>query len=133
MVTSTFQATLGCDVRAVWRVVTSLEDHAWRSDICRIEILSETQFREYTPGGVATTFTITAFEPCCLYAFELENEQLSGRWTGRLFAVPGGTKVVFTERVAPRRWYLAPLVRLFLKRQQRIYFRDLKKKLQAGT
>lgn len=59
MVRSNIKATFACNVETVWDVVTSLENYQWRSDLSRIEIVSDNTFIEYTRDGYATTFTIT--------------------------------------------------------------------------
>ena len=58
-----------CDFQGVWEVVTSLTNYSWRSDIERIEIVSDTQFMGITKGGCRTVFTITKQESYCLWEF----------------------------------------------------------------
>ena len=74
-------------------------------------------------------FTVTACEPCRLWAFELENRNLTGRWTGLFEPVEGGVRVTFAERVTLRRRWLAPLAAAYLRRQQRTYVADLRRRL----
>lgn len=38
--------------------------YSWRSDLSDTKVLDEWRFVEYTKGGFATTFTVTALEPC---------------------------------------------------------------------
>lgn len=42
------------DIQDVWSIVTSLEHYQWRSDISKVEIISDKQFVEYTKDGYAT-------------------------------------------------------------------------------
>ena len=35
MVMTNIKATFACDIKTVWKIITSLEDYAWRSDICK--------------------------------------------------------------------------------------------------
>ena len=44
----------------------------------KIEVLSGTQFVEYTKGGYATTFTVTASEPQKRWEFDMENSNMKG-------------------------------------------------------
>ena len=39
MVMTNIKATFACDIKTVWKIITSLEDYAWRSDISKIEIV----------------------------------------------------------------------------------------------
>lgn len=63
MAISNIKAIFHNDIRYVWNVVTSLENFQWRSDLKKIEIISDNQFVEYTKNGYATTFTITVTIP----------------------------------------------------------------------
>ena len=106
MITSTIQADLACPVERVWAVLTDLTCQDWRSDIERVEITGEDTFVEYTKGGVATYFTVTRNEPPghwadgdqrATWAFSMENENMTGSWTGKLEPSDSGCKVTFTE------------------------------------
>lgn len=130
MVVSNIKALLASDVQTVWEVVTSMENYQWRSDLQKIERLSENQFVEYTPDGFATTFTITRCEPCRRWEFEMENKNMTGHWVGIFAEKDGQTQIDFTETVIAKKWYLNPFVKLFLKKQQNAYVLDLKKALQ---
>ena len=120
-----------CPIQQVWSVVTNLEDTSWRSDLARVEVLSETTFVEYTKSGYATTFTVTACEEPTSWAFRMENENMSGHWEGRFISSQSGTRVTFTESVTAKHWWMHPLVSGYLKRQQRGYLMDLVKKLDG--
>ena len=78
MAISNRKAIFHCEVQKVWDVVTSLTEYGWRSDIDKIEVLSETDFVEYTKDGYATTFTITAAEPWQRWEFDMENDNIKG-------------------------------------------------------
>lgn len=115
----------------VWQVVTDLTDTAWRSDIARVERTGPGTFVEYTPAGVATRFTVTAQEPCRRWAFRLENSSLRGRWVGEFSPQGGGTQLRFTEEVQPKRWWMRPFVKGYLKGQQARYAGDLRRALET--
>lgn len=121
---------LAADLSAVWDAVQTVEQYpAWRSDVSRVEVLRAGQFREYTKDGFATTFTVTALEPRKRWEFDMENDSLQGHWTGLFAGRDGGTELDFTEAVTVKRWYLHPLVKFYLKRQQAQFTADLQRYL----
>ena len=129
-VISTIKSIIPADIETVWKVVTSLNDYAWRSDIVRIERQHDGSFTEYTASGIVTRFIVTSFEPYSCYGFDLENENLQGHWTGRFSATLHGTEIIFTETIMVKKWWLIPFVKLFLKKQQERYVADLKRRCQ---
>lgn len=138
MITSTIQADLACPVERVWAVLTDLTCQDWRSDIERVEITGEDTFVEYTKGGVATYFTVTRHEPPghwadgdqrATWAFSMENENMTGSWTGKLEPSDSGCRVTFTEEVDARKCWMRPLVKSYLKQQEKRHLSDLKKAL----
>ncbi len=129
MAVSTVKATLDCGIEKVWEVVTSLENYQWRSDLSKIEVLSETQFIEYTKDGYPTTFTITVTEPLSRWEFDMDNGNMKGHWTGVFTSKDGGTEITFTEEVTAKKLIMKPFVKSFLKKQQALYISDLKKAL----
>ena len=130
MAVSNIKASFQRSVLDVWEVVTSLENYQWRSDLSKIEVLNEKQFVEYTKDGFATTFTVTAVEPCKRWAFDLENANMRGRWIGVFTEKDGQTEIDFTEEVTTKKWFMKPFVKAFLKKQQQLYVSDLKKALR---
>jgi len=130
MAITNIKATFECDVQKVWSIVTSLENYSWRSDLSRIEVISEIQFVEYTKDGYSTTFTITATEPFKRWEFDMENDNMKGHWTG-LFSQNGGeTAIDFTEDVVAKKLLMKPFVKGYLKKQQALYVADLGNALQ---
>ena len=130
MAVSNIKAVFPYDVQRVWDTVTSLENYAWRSDLRKIEILSGTQFVEYTKEGYATTFTVTAARPCERWEFDMENGNMKGHWSGIFTQKCGQTEIDFTEDVTAKKIVMKPFVKAFLKKQQTQYIADLKKALQ---
>lgn len=130
MAVSNIKAVFPCNAQKVWDIVTSLENYQWRSDLSKIEVINETQFVEYTKDGYATTFTITSSEPYKRWAFDMENSNMKGHWTGLFTEKNGQTEIDFTEDVAPKKWIMKPFIKGFLKKQQELYVADLKKALQ---
>lgn len=129
MAVSNIKALFQSDVKTVWNIVTSLEKYQWRSDLSKIEILSERQFIEYTKDGFATTFTITVSEPYKRWEFDMENSNMKGHWTGIFTEKEGQTEIDFTEDVTAKKFIIKPFVKAFLKKQQEVYVSDLKKVL----
>lgn len=131
MAVSTVNAVFNCDIKKVWETVVSLENYAWRSDLDRIEVLSEKQFVEYTKEGYATTFTITAMEVCKRWEFDMENDNMKGHWSGVFTLKDGHTEIEFTEDVTAKKVLMKPFVKLYLKQQQALYVKDLRKALMV--
>ena len=130
MAVSTIKAIFPCDVKRVWETVTSLEDYTWRSDLSKIEILSDKQFVEYTKEGYATTFTITVMELYQRWEFDMDNDNIMGHWTGVFTQKDGQTEIEFTEDIAAKKFIMKPFVKAYLKKQQSQYVSDLKNALR---
>ena len=129
MATSRATAYFPLPVEQVWHTVTDLAHTAWRSDLFRTEIQDETHFAEHTKSGCITNFTITACEPPRYWAFVMENTNMSGCWEGIFETAESGTRLICTETVAARHWWMYPFVPGYLKRQQKLYLCDLRKEL----
>lgn len=130
MAISEIKAVFSSSVQDVWNIVTSLENYQWRSDLSKIEIINEKQFVEYTKDGFSTTFTTTVLEPYKRWEFDMENSNMSGHWSGTFDEKEGQTEIVFTEDVTAKKLFMRPLLKIFLKKQQKQYITDLKKTLQ---
>ena len=130
MIVSKIKAAVSGNVEKVWKFETSVADYdSWRSDLDRTEILSPRQVVEYTKAGYATTFTITYCSPFERWEFDLENDNLKGHWTG-IFAQRGDeTEIEFTETVTAKKFFLKPMIKFYLKKQQKKFISDLKKAL----
>lgn len=129
MAVSNIKAIVNSNIQKVWDTVTSLENYQWRSDLSKVEVLSEKQFIEYTKDGFATKFTITACEPYKRWEFDIENSNMSGHWTGIFTEKDNVTEIAFTEDVTAKKIIMKPFVKSFLKKQQSLYVSDLKKAL----
>lgn len=132
MATSNIKAIFRCEVRKVWEIVTSLTDYSWRSDLSKIEIVGENQFREYSKDGYATLFTVTVREPYRRWEFDMENSNMKGHWTGIFVSEGGQTEIDFTEYVSPKKAIMKPFIKAYLKKQQALYISDLKKALSES-
>lgn len=129
MAVSNIKAVFQSSIINVWDVATSLENYQWRSDLSRIEILSDKQFIEYTKDGYPTTFTITSAEPYKRLEFDMENSNMKGHWTGIFIEKDGYTEIDFTEEVTAKKVIMRPFVKSYLKKQQELYVSDLRKAL----
>lgn len=130
MAISKIKAVFQHDIKDVWNVVTSLDNYQWRSDLSRIEVISDRQFIEYTKDGYATTFTITVTKPYERWEFDMENSNMKGHWSGAFSFQNGMTEIEFTEEITAKKWIIKPFVKVFLKKQQELYVADLRKALQ---
>lgn len=130
MAVATKKVRFSCGIDTLWNTVVDNENSAWRSDLSRIEILDSRRFVEYTKDGYPTAFTITALEPCRRYAFEMENTNMKGRWTGTFSEEDGQAVLTFTEEVAPKKFFMKPFVGAYLKKQQALYVADLTRELE---
>lgn len=127
MAVSNIKAIFQKDVETVWKMVTSLENYAWLSDLSKIEILNEKQFVEYTKEGYATTFTVTLQEQYKRWEFDMENDNMKGHWIG-IFTPKGKlTEIEFSEDVYAKKLIMKPFVKIYLKKQQKQYISDLEK------
>ena len=124
------KAVFDCDVQKIWNVVTSLNDYEWRSDLSRIEIVSDSQFVEYTKDNYPTTFNITKTNPYKEWEFDMDNSNMHGHWTGIFTEVNGKTEIDFTEEVFTKKLIMRPFVKAYLKKQQMQYIMDLKKAVE---
>ncbi|MDD6628560.1 MAG: SRPBCC family protein [Lachnospiraceae bacterium] len=129
MAVSNIKAILQYDIHKVWEVTTTVEQYTWRSDLGRAEILNEKQFVEYTKEGFTTTFTITVTEPYKRWEFDMENENMTGHWTGLFTAKGESTEIDFTEEVTAKKFFMKPFLKPFLKKQQAQFVADLEKAL----
>jgi len=114
---------------AVWAVVTDLDRWQWRSDLKGLEQTGPDTFVEYDRSGFATYFKVTCRREPAKWAFDLENANMAGQWTGEFQAVPEGTLVTFTESLTPKKRWMKFLIKGYLKKQQARYFEDLRRAL----
>ena len=129
MAVSNIKAAFLCDVKKAWETVTSLREYTWRSDLSKIDILSDKQFVEYTKEGYATTFTITVVEPFKRWEFDMENDNMKGHWIGVFMQKGVQTEIEFTEDVVAKKFFMKPFVKSYLKKQQAQYIADLREAL----
>lgn len=130
MIISQIQATLPYNIKTVWTAVTDIKNYHWRSDLSHTEVLNKYQFTEYAKNGTPTHFTTTVFKPYSCLEFTLENSSISGRWRGIFLEQGTSTLVHFTEEITVKKFYLKPILKFYLRRQQKLFIKDLQAYLQ---
>ena len=128
-IVSQVEALLPCPPERVWAVVTDLERWQWRSDLRRLDHAGDDAFTEYGKSGFPTRFTVTDRRPPARWAFDIDNANLTGRWTGEFRPEGGGTRVVFTEVITPKRRWMRLFAKGYLRRRQARYAADLRQAL----
>ena len=73
---------------------------------------------------------MTKEEPYECWEFDMENDNMKGHWTGIFVQKGDRTEIEFTEDVTAKKLFLKPFVKLYLKKQQKLYVRDLTKALK---
>ena len=131
MAVSNLRATLICPIEIVWDTLTNLNDYSWRSDLKDVRIIDEHNFIEIAKNGIETYFRITECIKYQSWIFEIDNKNIKGTWIGKFYSKGDKTILDFTENVVSKKIIFKPFISLYLKRQQKIYFRDLKAKLNC--
>lgn len=131
MAVSSVKAVFTCDVKTIWDIVTDLENYAWRSDLGKVEIISEKRFSEYAKNGFKTDFTVTIVEQYKRWEFDMENDNIKGHWTGIFTQAGEETEIEFTENVTAKKFFMKPLVKGYIKKQQGLYIDDLEKAVDS--
>ena len=131
MAKSNIKATLNHDFKKVWDTVTDVKNFCWRSDLKYVEVLDESNFIEYTKDGFATNFKVTEKNELKKWEFDIENQNIKGHWTGIFYDHNGKTTIDFTEDVKVKKFYLLPFIGKYLRKQQWLYFNDLKTYLDS--
>lgn len=129
---SNMKVILLCPIETVWDAVTNLNDFAWISDLKDIRIIDEHNFIEISKNGIETYFRVTECIKYQSWAFEIENKNIRGTWVGKFYSKGDKTILEFTENIVSKKLIFKPFISLYLKRQQKIYFRDLKVKLNCA-
>ena len=130
MIKSNIKKQFSCDKNKLWDIITDNSNYKWRTDLSKIEIIDETHFIEYTKNSFPTYFTITAKEKLKEYKFDLENDNIKGKWIGIFKELPNGNiELDFTEEIEVNSFIMKLLAKPYLKSQQKRYMKDLEKEL----
>lgn len=129
MIIVNIKASFTCDRKKLWEIVTNNKDYQWRSDLNKIEIQDTLNFTEYTHKNYPTFFTITYKEDQKRYEFDIKNDTIQGHWIGLFKETKGGCEIDFTEQIEVHNVIMRVFAKMYLKKQQRQYVRDLTKKV----
>ena len=129
-IVSTATALMPYSPERVWAVVTDLDRWQWRSDLRRLDHAGEDAFTEYDKTGFPTRFTVTDRRPPSRWAFDVDNANLTGRWTGTFSPEGVGTRVTFTETITVKKPWMRLFAKGYLRRQQARYLADLGRALE---
>ena len=131
MAKTNIKSIIQSDIDNVWETVLAVKNYnKWRSDVSKTEIINEKKFIEYTKDGYSTTFTVTFIKPLNRWEFDMENSNMKGHWIGIFTSIDDKTKIDFTEQVTPKKFFMKPFVKSYLKKQQARFVVDLKKVLE---
>ena len=131
MAIANIKVTLLCPIEKVWNKVTDLNDFVWRSDLKNIRIIDDNKFVEISKDGIETYFEVTECIQNQCWSFEIENQNIKGTWVGKFYSHGDKTTIDFTENIASKKLIFKPFIGSYLKKQQKLYFRDLKKALNC--
>lgn len=130
MTTSNIKVLIPIGLQQVWELILDIENYAaCRSDLSKTEVISDTQFIEYTKDGYPTTFTVTLVDPYKRWEFDMENSNMKGHWIGVFNDNGNETEIDFTECVEAKNWLMKPFVKSYLKKQQAQFVADIRKAL----
>lgn len=131
MITVNIKEIINSDINRVWETILNVSKYSiWRSDLDKIELINDKQFVEYTNNGYKTYFTVTDIDPYKRWEFDIQNRNMKGHWVGIFTLKSGKTLVSFTESITVNKIIMKPFVRLYLKKQQKQFIKDLKKILE---
>lgn len=126
---SIIEAKFESPLNLVWSVVTNNNDISWRSDLRDLVIIDEYNFIEINRKGYEVHFLITQRIEPTYYEFEIKSKNSSGTWKGYFSDESGVTTIKFVENIDAPKAIMRLLLKPYLKKHQRTYIRDLKRKL----
>ena len=111
----------------VFNVVSNLNDCSWRSDLLKVEQLSEDKYLEYNRKNRVTKVRIVTQIENIQFEYDLQNDSYTGHWCGQFASLKDGGCRLYLS------FYFEPSTLLgefvngekFLQR----YIEDLKKEL----
>lgn len=131
MAIDNIKVTLLCPIEKVWDKVTDLNDFTWRSDLINIRIIDENTFVEISKDEIETYFKVIECIKNQSWSLEIENENMKGTWIGKFYSHGDKTTLDFTENIMSKKIIFKPFVGSYLRKQQKSYFKDLKKALNC--
>lgn len=131
MAIANIKVTLLCPIEEVWNKITNLHDFSWRSDLQNVKSIDENNFVEISKNGIETHFEVTDFLKYKCWAFKIENENIVGTGVGEFYSHGNKTTLDFTEDIVSKNFFFKPFIGFYIRKQQRRYFKDLKKELNC--
>ena len=130
MVRSNIKKEFNCDIEKLWNIITDNSNYTWRSDLSKIEVIDDKHFIEYTKNNYPTFFSITSKVYLKEYKFDMENNNIKGKWIGIFKELDDGNVLLdFTEEIETNNFVMKLLSKPYLKSQQKRYMRDLEKEI----
>lgn len=126
---STIEKDFDFDIKIIWDIITDFKKYHWRSDISKVDILNEKEFIETTKDGYSTNFIIIKEIKFKYLEFKIDNSNMEGYWKGEFLAENGKTKIRFTENLKSKKIWLIPILKIYVKKQQKIYMKNLERYL----
>ena len=130
MIKSNINKIINCNIKDVFNRVSDFQNYHWRNDIIKVEILSDTNFIEYSKEGYKTFSEITLLENCKSIKLNLENENIKGYFIGNFKCIDNDkTLIYFTEYIEVKNFLKKIIMMHFIKpyinKQQNQYVNDL--------
>ncbi len=130
MIKSNMKKEFNCDKEKIWNIITDNSNYYWRSDLSKIEVVDDKHFIEYDKNNYPTYFTITSKKYLKEYKFDIKNTNIKGKWIGIFNELSNGNvELDFTEEIETNNIIMKLFAKLYLKNQQKRYFKDLEKEL----
>mgnify|MGYP004611040713 FL=1 len=130
MIKSNINKIINCNIKDVFNRVSDFQNYHWRNDIIKVEILSDTNFIEYSKDGYKTFFEITLLENCKSIKLNLENKNIKGYFIGNFKCIDNDkTLIDFTEYIEIKNFLkkiiMMPFIKPYINKQQNQYVNDL--------
>lgn len=130
MIKSNINKIINCNIKDVFNRVSDFQNYHWRNDIIKVEILSDTNFIEYSKEGYKTFFEITLLENCKSIKLNLENENIKGYFIANFKCIDNDkTLIDFTEYIEIKNFLkkiiMMPFIKSYINKQQNQYVNDL--------
>lgn len=77
-------------VSKVFATVSNLADCSWRSDLLKIEKVTDSKFIEYDRKNRVTEILITDYYENIQFEYDVKNLNYSGHWSGQFVALKNG-------------------------------------------